>query len=147
MVRRTYQHFLSKSIPCQHFTSKSAEKAHDDSASRFGTSPGTATGRNLQREAQLEFRPTALLDDLAFGRRESKKSLNLEGRQFTRELLQTQKCGLPVVHRTLLKPGAIASLKSRTASSCFYLGRAREALQLPRNPTASYCTKNEGTPD
>jgi hypothetical protein len=42
--------------------------------------------------------------------------------------------------------GPIASLKSRTASSCFYLGRAREALQLPRNPTASDCTKNEGTP-
>src|SRR5882672_4168539 len=113
---------------------------HD--AHRIEYSATHAQEPHLQRQPQLELRPTAFFNDLAFGRREPKKRHNLEGRQFARELLQTQKRGLPVVHRTLLKPGAIASLKSRTASSCFYLGRAREALQLPRNPTASYCTKN-----
>jgi hypothetical protein len=35
-----------------------------------------------------ELRPTAFFNDLAFARREPKKRLNLEGRQFTRELLQ-----------------------------------------------------------
>jgi hypothetical protein len=43
--------------------------------------------------------------DLAFARRETKKRLNLEGRQFTRELLQPQKRGLPGVHRILLNSG------------------------------------------
>ena len=117
---------------------------HD--AHRIEYSATHAQEPHLQRQPQLELRPTAFFNDLAFGRCKPKKRLNLEGRQFTREMLQTQKRGLPVVHRTLLKPSAIASLKSRTASSCFYLGRAREALKLPRNPTASYCIKNEGTP-
>ncbi len=38
----------------------------------------------------------------------------------------------------------IAVVQSRTASSWFSYEISREALQLPRNPTARYCTKNGG---
>jgi len=39
------QHSLSKSVRCQQLMSKFAEKAYDDSASRFGPSPGIVAWR------------------------------------------------------------------------------------------------------
>ena len=72
--------------------------------------------------------------------------IDLESGQFPRQLFQTQKSRLPVVHRTPLRPGAIASPKSPTASGCSTKKIEKSTLQLPRNPTVCYCTKNEGTP-
>jgi len=53
-----------------------------------------------------------IFNDLPLCQRERKEGLDLEGRQFPRQLFQTQKSRLPVVHRTLLEPGAIASPKN-----------------------------------
>jgi hypothetical protein len=42
--------------------------------------------------------------------------------------------------------GAIASLNSRTASSCSAKEIGHQPLLLPINPTVCYCTKIKGTP-
>jgi len=70
------------------------------------------------------------------GRRKREERLDLEGRQFTRNLLQTEKCGVPWVHGALLRGGAIASPKSGAASSGF----------TKRNPTGSHSSKIKCTP-
>src|SRR6202049_794780 len=74
---------------------------------------------NLKGQPQLECRPTPILNQLPLRQCEGEKGLDLKGGQFPRQLLRTQKRGLPVAHRTLLNSGAIASLKSRTAMTCF----------------------------
>ena len=74
---------------------------------------------DLQRQSQLQGRSPSLLDDLPLRDREREERLDLEGRQLARNVLQTEKCGLPWVQCTLLRRGAIASLKSAAASICF----------------------------
>jgi hypothetical protein len=73
---------------------------------------------DLQRQPQLKGRSPPLLNDLSLSRREREERLDLEGRQLTRDLLQTEKCGLPRVNCTLRGWGAIASQKSGAASDC-----------------------------
>src|SRR5882672_11114393 len=83
---------------------------------------------DLQRQSQLQGRLPPLLNELPFGRREREERLDLEGRQLTRDLLQTEKCGLPRAHCTLLGWGAIASQKSGAASNCFIGKNLRSSL-------------------
>ena len=71
---------------------------------------------DLQRQPQLKGRSPPLLDHLSLSRREREERLDLEGRQLTRDLLQTEKCGLPRVHCTLRECGAISSQKSGAAT-------------------------------
>src|SRR5476651_1409872 len=114
---------------------------------RIEQPPTHAQKANLKGQTQLECRAPPIFDQLPLCQRERKEGLDLESGQFPRQLFQTQKSRLPVVHRTILRPGAIASPKSPTASVCSTKTIEKSTLQLPRNPTVCYCTKNEGTPN
>ena len=51
--------------------------------------PTHAQKADLQRQTQLQLRPAAIFNDLAFGYRDGKERFKFECRQLTWELLQT----------------------------------------------------------
>jgi hypothetical protein len=98
--RRKFYGAGTMTLQCCSFFAFAATSRRAANATMLRLSRAAAVSRS-----QLELRSTAFFSDLALSRREPKKRLNLEGRQFTRELLQPQKRGLPGVLRILLNSG------------------------------------------
>jgi hypothetical protein len=81
------------------------DRLHDtDGVEQSAAHPQEA---DLERQAQAQRRPAAILDRAALGRREGEEGLELEGRQIARNPSPAQVRSVPVLHSTLSAEGTI----------------------------------------